>query len=234
MICSVTAEAQPSRQTRKRNATREAIIDAAEALLESGGVDAVTLPAVSARADVALQTIYNRVGGRDSVLLAVAERALDANRVYMDAAYAQPGTPEERMRAAAAAYAQFAAERPHQFRLLASPPDVPEALNRIADLTDEQNGKLAAVIREAIAKGTARADIHPDQTATLLWAAMDGILGLAWRRDRQRTDPTDVLALFTSLLSDGLRPRNTNVVDTATSVRTEGLEPSRLPTGTSS
>ena len=76
-----------SRQERKRIATRETIVDAAERLLEEGGPDAVTLPAVSNLADVALQTIYNRVGGRNAVLLAVAERAYAANRVYADQLY---------------------------------------------------------------------------------------------------------------------------------------------------
>ncbi|CAM2759361.1 TetR/AcrR family transcriptional regulator [Skermania piniformis] len=203
----MTDEPGPSRQGRKRAATRESIIDAAEALLERGGVDAVTLPAVSERADVALQTIYNRVGGRDAVLLAVAERALAANRDYMDEMYARPGTPEERIVAAGAAYAQFAAERPHQFRLLAAPPDLPEALDRIADLTDEQNGKLAAVLRDGVAAGTMRADLDVDQTATVLWAAFNGVLALSWRADRHRAAPDQLLALLAAIVADGIRVR---------------------------
>lgn len=196
-----------SRQSRKRAATREAIIDAAEALLEHGGPDAVTLPAVSQRADVALQTIYNRVGTRDAVLLAVAERALAANRKYMDDAYARSGSVEQRILAAAMAYAQFATERPNQFRLLAAPPDLPEALARIADLTDEQNGKLAAALRDGIADGSVRPDLDPDVTATLLWAAVNGILGLSWRADRHRADGGELLGLFGAIVEEGLRPR---------------------------
>lgn len=203
----MTAETAESRQTRKRAATRASIIDAAEALLEQGGVEAVTLPAVAERADVALQTIYNRVGGRDAVLLAVAERALAANRDYMDTVYAQPGTPEERGLAAAAAYVRFALDRPHQFRLLASPPDVPEALSRIADLAEEQNGKLAAVLRDGMAAGEVREDLDPEATATLLWAAMDGVISLSWRVDRHRADPQEMVGLFASLFMDGIRRR---------------------------
>lgn len=203
----MTTEASESRQARKRAATRELIIDAAEALLEQGGSDGVTLPAVSERADVALQTIYNRVGGRDALLLAVAERALAANRVYMDEVYLQPGTPEERIQAAAYGYVRFAMERPHQFRLLADPPDVPEALDRIADLTDEQNGKLAAAIRDGIADGSIRPDLDANRTATLLWAAVNGMLSLSWRVDRHRTEPHDLLDMFGAIVTEGLRPR---------------------------
>ena len=128
----MAADPALSRSARKTAATREAIVDAAQALLDDGGPAALTIPAVSERADVAVQTIYNRVGGRDALLIAVAERALEANRVYMDQAYATPGTPLERIRQAALAYAQFAAERPQQFRLIANPPDEPQALERIA------------------------------------------------------------------------------------------------------
>ncbi|GEE03022.1 TetR family transcriptional regulator [Gordonia spumicola] len=197
----------PSRQSRKRIATREAIIDAAEELLDRGGLDAVTLPAVSEKADVALQTIYNRVGTRDAVLLAVAERALAANREYMDAAYALPGSAEDRVTAAAAAYARFAFERPHQFRLLASPPDVPEALERIAELTAEQNGKLADAIRDGVADGSARADLDPDLTATLMWAAFNGVLSLTWRAGPRVDDIGRLLSLLASIVADGVRPR---------------------------
>lgn len=203
----MTPDPEQTRQERKRAATRELIVDAAETLLERGGLDAVTLPAVSELADVALQTIYNRVGSRDAVLLAVAERALAANRVYMDEVYARPGTPEERIRAAAEAYLLFAIERPHQFRLLADPPDVPEALTRISELTAEQNGKLAAALRDGVAGGTIRSDLDVDATATLLWAAMNGVISLSWRPGPDRSDPVDLVALLGDLTSDGLRPR---------------------------
>jgi AcrR family transcriptional regulator len=203
----MSANAPQSRSARKTAATREAIIDAAQALLEEGGPAALTLPAVSDRADVALQTIYNRVGGRDALMLAVAERALEANRVYMDQAYATPGTPIERIQRAAAAYARFAAERPHQFRLMADPPNEPEALERIADLIHQQNSKLADAIRDGITQGFIRPDIDPDLTARALWAMSNAILGLAWRNDRHRTDPDTLLPLFATIVTDGLAPR---------------------------
>lgn len=82
-----------TRATRRAAATRAAIVEAAEELLAEGGPSALTLEAVAERADVAMQTVYNRVGGRSAVLIAVAERALEDNRQYMDAAYATPGTP---------------------------------------------------------------------------------------------------------------------------------------------
>ena len=80
-----------TRTARRAAATYRAIVDAAENVVLESGADALTLEAVADRADVAVQTIYNRVGGRSAVLIAVAERALEQNRQYMDAAYAAPG-----------------------------------------------------------------------------------------------------------------------------------------------
>jgi AcrR family transcriptional regulator len=200
-----------TRATRRAAATRAAIVEAAEELLAEGGPSALTLEAVAERADVAVQTVYNRVGGRSAVLIAVAERALEDNRQYMDAAYATPGTPQERIRAAAAAYARFAAERPHQFRLLADPPDDPAALERVADLVEEQNAKLAAALSDGIADGSIAPGIDPRTAATALWATMNGILSLSWRADRLRAEPGQldaIIATAEAMTFHGLiRPR---------------------------
>jgi AcrR family transcriptional regulator len=199
-----------TRTARRAAENTRAIIDAAERLIVENGSDAMTLEAVGARADVAVQTIYNRVGGRSALLIAVAERAFEENRQYMDAAYAAPGTPFDRILKAAEAYVRFATERPHQFRLLADPPNEPGALARVADLVEHQNAKLATAINDGIADGTINPHLDPAATSTVLWAAMNGVLALHWRADRLRADDTQVrelVATMTELLSAGLRRR---------------------------
>ncbi|GGC73799.1 TetR/AcrR family transcriptional regulator [Hoyosella rhizosphaerae] len=185
-----------TRTERRKAATRKAIVDAAESAIVELGPNAWTLEDVSERADVALQTIYNRVGNRSAVLVAVAERALEENRQYMDAAYSAPGTPVERIMKAAQAYLNFARERPNQFRILADPPNEPEALERIADLTDEQNGKLEAALRDAAAAGLTNPTVDPALAAKALWAATNGIISLSWRSDRLRADEDEVAQLI--------------------------------------
>lgn len=191
----MTTEA-PNRSARRAKRTRQAIVEAAEQLLTQKGAEAVTLAAVAERADVAVQTVYNRVGSRSALLVAVAARALEDNRKYMDAAYAATeGGARERIARAADAYARFALERPIQFRILADPPDEPDALGRVAHLISEQNGKLAAAIRDGIAEGTIRPDVDPELAATAGWAMSNGILALARRPDELRADAARIDAL---------------------------------------
>jgi AcrR family transcriptional regulator len=197
-----------TRTERKNAATARSIVEAGLQLLTEGGTAAVTLDAVAERADVVVQTIYNRVGSRSAVLAAVAEMAFASNRGYMDAAYEAGGSTLDRLRAVASAYVRFASEQPQQFRLLARPP-ADAGLDRAAALTTEQNAKLAALLRQGIDEGTINAHLDPDRTATALWAMADGVLGLAFRSDDAAVhgkDLGDLLQTIEVLLSEGLIP----------------------------
>lgn len=111
---------------------------------------------------------------------------------------------------AAAAYARFARQRPHEFRILAEPPNEPDAVERIAKLTRTQDARLADVIRDGIEVGFVRADLDPDDLATALWAALNGLLALAWRPGDLHASPEAIdrlLGAYLATLSDGLRTR---------------------------
>lgn len=190
-----------TRTQRKAEATRLAIIQNAEALILEGGAAAFTLEAVAERTDIAVQTIYNRIGGRSALLMAVAERVFEENKAYMDAAYAAAGTPMERLRIAAEGYFRFASERPNEFRLLADPPNEPEAVARVSDLVRHQNSKMEAAIRDGIADGTIDPTIDPCLATTSLWAAANGILSLSWRADATPISPNEMEQLWAQWLS---------------------------------
>ena len=210
LMTEIELTARPGRTARRAAANREAIIDAAEQLLVEGGLGAVSVEAVAERADVAIQTVYNRVGRRPEVLVAIAERAVDENRRYMETAFASDGTPLDRIVAAAHAYVSFALDRPHQFQLLSTPPDEPEALQRIADKIDEQIGRLADILAAGVADGTFISTLDPPAAATALWAMMEGVLALGWRTDRKAVEPESLRRLTdfaVSTILTGIRAR---------------------------
>ncbi|RAI70854.1 TetR/AcrR family transcriptional regulator [Pseudomonas fluorescens] len=203
----MTKIASPTRTQRKAEATRLAIIQIAEALILESGAAALTLEVVAERADVAVQTIYNRIGGRSALLMAVAERVFEENKTYMDVAYATAGTPLERLQIAAQGYFRFAFERPNEFRLLADPPNEPEALARVSELVRHQNSKMEAAIRDGISDGSIDPTIDPYLATTSMWAAANGILSLAWRADATPISPEvmeQLLAQWMAITMKGL------------------------------
>ncbi|MGU3502486.1 TetR/AcrR family transcriptional regulator [Mycobacterium sp. C31M] len=197
-----------TRTQQRAAANRRAVVDAAREIIATQGSEALTLEAVAEKADVVVQTIYNRVGGRSAVLTAVAEQALEESRIYMDAAYSAQGTVEERVLRVAEAYARFARERPHEFRILVEPPNEPDAVERIAELTHSQNARLTNVIREGIQVGIIRSDLDPDDISATLWATFNGLLSLAWRPGSLGAGPAVIdrlLGVYLATVGDGLR-----------------------------
>lgn len=205
--------ADPATRTQRRaKANRQAIIAVAREIIATQGEAALTLDAVAAQADVAVQTIYNRVGGRSALLLAVAEQAMQESRAYMNAAYSRDGSAEDRIRHAALAYARFAAERPHEFRILLEPPDEPEAVARIVELTNEQNRQLVDTITQAVTQGDARSDLDPADVAVVLSAALNGLVALTWwpgAADMGSADFERLLDVFAHVIADGLHAPKT-------------------------
>lgn len=205
-----TTAPSKTRTQRRAAANRRSIVDAAREIVATRGVEALALEAVAERADVAVATIYNRVGNRSELLIAVAEQAMEESRAYMDAAYEAHGTAEERLLHVAAEYARFARERPHEFRILVEPADEPAAVARLAELTRLQNAKLAQAVRDGIDAGLARPDLDPDDVASMLLATINGLLAMAWRPGDLRIKGEDLERLFATYLAtmiDGLRVR---------------------------
>lgn len=197
----------PGRRERRAEAARLGIITAAGEILSEQGTQGFTLEAVAERADVVVQTIYNRVGGRTALLLAVTERAVEENRAYVDPAYESAGVAEDRIRAAMAAYVRFATERPHHFRIVTSPPDDPAVLAQVDELISFHMQHLADALREAIAAGTIKADLDPEVAATALWAMCSGILSLGLRASHTPVTGdrlTQLLDFFEDLVLRGI------------------------------
>jgi len=82
-------QALPAFQERGRQSI-ERLLGAAETILESGGIESATVPAIAARAGMSVGNVYKRFPDKDSLLRAVYERffaeALAANEFALDPA----------------------------------------------------------------------------------------------------------------------------------------------------
>ena len=201
--------------------TAAAIVDAAEALALDRDLGSVTLDDVADAAGVDPSAVRAHFGTVEGVALAVAERAFEANVVYMDAAYGSSTDPVEQLRAAARWYVTFHEDHPASFRLLAFPygprrTDGPAAAiaDRVAAKVRERNERLAAALQLGIDAGLIR-DVDPRRAATFLWAAWNGVVSLRGRPDAlrlERAELDEVVELAVDIVSNGLlvppRPRS--------------------------
>lgn len=98
---------------------REALLDAAEALLPQSGPEALTLREVARHAGVSHGAPYHHFESRDALLAAVAERGFAGLGEAMT--HAAGATPREHLVAICEAYVNFAADHPTRFRLMFGP-----------------------------------------------------------------------------------------------------------------
>jgi len=162
---------------------------AAEELFAEHTVDDVTVEQIASRAGVAIASVYNHFGSKAGLHAALVQRALDADRRHMDRAYTTDRTPVEQLFAAAEEYLAFYVANPEYFRMLAFPggpgsyPAGRDLAERLAASVAEQNGRMVEALRNGMADGTIRR-VDAEDAATVLWAAWNGVISLAWRQDR--------------------------------------------------
>jgi AcrR family transcriptional regulator len=130
---------QVARRSETAAATRRLLLDAAGVLLDTGGVDAVTLREVGARAGVSRSAAYRHFADKDALLTVLATNALielgDALEIL--AANSNSADPPDRsLRAALLSLVAIGRTRPHLYRLMfTGPAGDPAAAVRAAGRT---------------------------------------------------------------------------------------------------
>jgi AcrR family transcriptional regulator len=128
-----------ARRSETAAATRRALLDAAGALLDIGGVDAVTLREVGARAGVSRSAPYRHFADKDALLTVLATNALielgDALEI-LAASDNLADAPDQALRSALVSLMTIGRTRPHLYRLMfTTPAGDPTAAIRAAGRT---------------------------------------------------------------------------------------------------
>lgn len=197
--------------TRKRNmdARRLRILEEAGAMLAAGGMEGLTLRGVATRAGVTVPTIYNLIGGKETVVAALIGTALDAQ----DAALAALPPCRGLARAEAAAEASLAL-------YLGAPERYAGLFRALSEL--EANAACGALAGEFERAATtyARAVAEAQEAGDLRGALAAPVLGRhivhgqidvlrRWAAGGYSTDSAHAAAhyaLITALLADAAKP----------------------------
>lgn len=102
--------------------SRDAIVAAGCDLLETSGLEGLTMQSVAERVGVRAPSLYKRVRNRDELVGLIAQATIDELGARLDAAAAgTPGDAGAALRRLARTAREFAHERPAGFRLIFAP-----------------------------------------------------------------------------------------------------------------
>lgn len=162
---------------------REALIGAAFALLQEGGIDGLTLRRAAARAGVSHAAPAHHFDGLPGLLTAVAARAFDLFTAEMTRARdAADPTPRARLLGVARGYLAFARGHSGLFHLMFSAPSV----QRDDPALRAASGAAYQVLREACAPFAAPV---PERLELAVWSMVHGFAVL-------EPSPTELAALY--------------------------------------
>jgi AcrR family transcriptional regulator len=115
-------------------ATRRALLEAAGVLLDRGGVEAVTLREVGARAGVSRSAAYRHFADKESLLAVLATNALSELGDFLEVLANSGDSPKQSLRFGLLSLIEIGRTRPHLYRLMFTPPagDPTEAM-RVAE-----------------------------------------------------------------------------------------------------
>ncbi|OBF11285.1 TetR/AcrR family transcriptional regulator [Mycobacterium sp. ACS4331] len=183
-------------------ATRRALIDQAAQLLDSGGLDAVTLREVGARAGVSRGAPYRHFADKEGLLTAVAADGWCRLEDEMRELNADPGlSPLEKVRKALTAVVTVGRQQPHLYRLMFRPPEgdpstVPLAAQRMCD---EFRGIVVGIADHEDA----------ERYAAMLLTGVHGAVGLEMsgllHTDKWQTTAEELTESLLALIDDAAR-----------------------------
>jgi AcrR family transcriptional regulator len=183
---------------------RETVLRRAIDLFNARGYDATSMSDLAAELGVGKSALYHHFEGKEALLSAALDEALDAISSALEQATAatSAGSAHDRLRAAVeSAVLILAAHLPAVTLLLRvrGNTDIElAALERRRHIDDQ----LAALVKEAQAEGSIRADLDPDVTSRLAFGLVNSLTD--WFRPDGPMPPDELARAITGILFDGL------------------------------
>jgi AcrR family transcriptional regulator len=152
----------------RTNATQARVLDAAVTVLNTVGVERLSLQAVADAADVALRTVYNHFPSKEALLVEAYDQMV-APWVDAVAALPEDGTPSERLQR----FVVLVYERYEQLRggmgAVLGVTGIDELDARIAEVRALRRGELTKILRPAARSGQLKVPLKQAVAVAFLW-----------------------------------------------------------------
>ncbi len=190
-----------------RPPVKERLLHVATRLFARHGFESTSVQDIVDAAGVTKGAMYHYYGSKDDLLYEVYHQVLTMQTSHLDEIAAGPGTPEERLRVAAADVVQTSLDNLDDmivfFRSLHMLPEDKQTQVRAERRVYQE--KFKALVDEGVAAGTFRSDISSDIVVHYFLSVVNQ-LG-SWFKPDGSLSPVQVGDLFTELLIGGLAAR---------------------------
>jgi AcrR family transcriptional regulator len=167
----MSARAAMTQHDRQQN-LREACLQEAMRIIETDGIEQLSMREVSRRLGISHQAPYKHFASRDHILAEILARCFEDFARHLEAR-PRSEDPHADLLAMGHAYLTYAAQHPLQYRLMFGMP-LPDAAQHPQMM--EKAGQAFNLLREAISRMGERASLDSD--ALFVWATMHGLAGI--------------------------------------------------------
>jgi len=194
----------PAPPTRKGKATRQRLLEAAEAEIGEQGFHGASINGITTRAKVGQGTFYLYFRSKEDVLRELVQHLGREVRHRLSESAAQATSRMDAERLGMEAFLQFVCERPDLYRVLMEAQSVDLDVYQRYYL-DFANGYMK-VLEQAAAEG----EIVPGNALARAWSIMglNHFLGMRWPLWEGKAPPKEILDAVVDLLSNGMTPRD--------------------------
>jgi AcrR family transcriptional regulator len=168
---------QPTHQQRRRDLTRERIMETALELASADGWASLTMRRIADRLQYTHPALYAYFATKEDLLLALLRQGLQLLQADLEAARAAAPDPEAALFAIADAYWSFAWRRPELYQVM-------HGLGGVAFISPEvraeerQIGEPVAAAISAFLRHHGREPVDVDRKVVLLWSTLHGLTTL--------------------------------------------------------
>ncbi|MCP4157547.1 MAG: TetR/AcrR family transcriptional regulator, partial [bacterium] len=175
------------RKEREKEQRRNAIIDAAEQVFFSKGIENATMDEVAKKAEFSKGTLYLYFKNKDELLHGIVGRGLEILFKMFQKAAKKKATGIARIAAIGTTYFEFYRKYPDYFSTIQhkeSRKTDPEKIEtnpnyaRCSELGDKLFGFMQEAVATGIRDGSIRQDLDPVKLSLVLWGHSTGILNI--------------------------------------------------------
>lgn len=154
------------------------IIDAAETVIFSKGIQNATMDEIAQEAELGKATLYVYYKSKDEILLAIRERALEKLHEFFQKAVDSEKEGYLQVRAIGQSYMQFAHDFPNYYQFIS----LFEAVGTKIDVEQSEiaihknHAIMVKAIQNGIEDGSIRKDLNPTVISRCLWGMATGIM----------------------------------------------------------